>query len=111
MYEFNYNDIQKRKKYNSNLLPTVTDSSFYETETNYVYEDFYEDKDLFDFSDYPKDSKVLDPVNKNVIGKMKHEFKGKIVSELVGLKSQECSLIDVDIEVNKKTKGVNKKCC
>ena len=111
MYEFNYNDIQKRKKYNSNLLPTVTDSSFYETETNYVYEDFYEDKDLFDFSDYPKDSKFLDPVNKNVIAKMKHEFKGKIISEFVGLKSKKYSLIDMDIEENKKTKGVNKKCC
>ena len=111
MYEFNYNDIQKGKKYNSNLLLTVTDSFFYETETNYVYKDFYESKDLFDFSDYPKDSKFLDPVNKNVIAKMKHEFKGKIISEFVGLKSKKYSLIDVDIEENKKTKGVNKKCC
>ena len=53
-----------------------------------VYEDFYEDKNLFDFSDYPLDSKFSDPVNKNVIGKMKDEFKGKIISEFVGLKSK-----------------------
>ena len=28
-----------------------------------VYEDFYEDKGLFDFSEYPKDSQFYDPAN------------------------------------------------
>ena len=51
------------------------------------YEDFYENKNLFDFSDYPKDSKIFDPCNKKVIGKMKDEFKGKINSKFVRLKS------------------------
>ena len=32
-------------------------------------------KKAFDFSDYPEDSKVFDPVNKKVIGKMKDEVK------------------------------------
>ena len=58
----------------------------YEIKTNDVYEDFYKDKDLFDFSDYAQDSKFFDLVNKKVIGKMKDEFKGKIISEFVGLK-------------------------
>ena len=31
-----------------------------------VYEDFYEDKNLFGFSDYPRDSNFFDPVNKEV---------------------------------------------
>ena len=48
----------------------------------------YGDKDLFDFSDYPLNPKFFDPVNKTVIGKMKDEFKGKIISEFVGLKSK-----------------------
>ena len=64
---------------------------------------------MFDFSDYPQDSKFFDLVNKTVIGKMKDEFKGKIISEFVGLKSKFYSLIDVDNEENKKTKGVKKK--
>ena len=53
-----------------------------------VYEDFYRDKNLFDFSDYPLDSKFIDPVNKKVIGKMKDEFKGRIINGFSGLKSK-----------------------
>ena len=49
-----------------------------------VYENFYQDKNLFDFRDSPLDSKFFDPVNKKVIGKMKDEFKGKIISEFFG---------------------------
>ena len=44
---------------------TDADSLVYEIETNDVYEDFFEDKDMFDFSDYPKDWKIFDPVKKN----------------------------------------------
>ena len=62
MYEFHYNYI--KRKYDAKLLFTDTDGLVYEIETNDVYEDFYEDKDLFDFSDYPKDSNFFDPVNK-----------------------------------------------
>ena len=43
---------------------TDADSLVYEIETNDVYEDFFEDKDKFDFSDYPKDWKIFDPVKK-----------------------------------------------
>ena len=40
---------------------------------------------------------------------MKDEFKGKIISEFVGLKSKMYSLISVDDEEVSKAKGVNKK--
>ena len=49
----------------------------YEIKTNDVYEDFSKDEYLFDFGDYPQDSKFFDLANKKVIGKMKGEFKGK----------------------------------
>ena len=63
---------------------TDTDTLVYEIKTKDIYEDFYLDKELFDFSDYPLNSKFYDPV----IGKMKDEFKGVIISEFVGLKSK-----------------------
>ena len=52
-----------------------TDSLVYEIETDDVYEDFCTDKNLFDFSDYPLDSNIFDPVNKKV--KMVKQIKKK----------------------------------
>ena len=42
MYEFNYKYI--KRKFSAKLLFTDTDSLVYETETDDVYEDFYEVK-------------------------------------------------------------------
>ena len=85
MYEFHYKYI--KSKLDGNLLFSDTDSLVYEIKTTEdVYEDFYKDKTLFDFSDYSLNSKFNDPVNKKVIGKIKDEFKGKIISEFVGFK-------------------------
>ena len=44
---------------------TETESSVFEIKTDDVYEDFYEDRNLFGFSGYPRDSKFFDPVKKN----------------------------------------------
>ena len=41
-----------------------------------VYEEFFKQKDLFDFSNYSKDSRFLMRLIKKVIGKMKDEFVG-----------------------------------
>ena len=90
------------------MLFTNTDSLTYEIKTEDIYEDFYKDKDLFNFNDYPEDSKFFDPVNKKVIGKKKDEFKGKIIHKLVGLKSKMYSLVTVENEEIKKAKGFNK---
>ena len=93
---------------NANLLFTGTNSLVQETETDDVYKDFYKDKNLFDFGDYPQDSKFFDLINNKVNGAMKDEFTGKIIIEFVGLKSKMCSLIAADEEKVKKAKGVNK---
>ena len=101
MYKFHYEYIQY--KFIARLLFTDTDSLVYEIKKVDAYEDFYQHKDLFDFSGYSSILKFLDPVNKKVIGKMKDELKGKIISEFVRLKSKIYSLISVDDEeVNKK---------
>ena len=51
---------------------------------------------MFDFSNYPKDSKFFNDTNKKVIGKIKDEFGGVIVEEFVGLKSEMYSMKTVD---------------
>ena len=91
------------------MLFTDTGSLVYEIKTENVYEDFYQEKNLFDLSDYPLDSNFFDLVNKRVIGKIKDEFKGKIIGEFTGLKSKMYSLISVDNEDVRNAKGVNKK--
>ena len=83
MYELYYKYI--KSKFDAKLLFTDTGSLVYEIKTEEVYEDFYQDKNLFDFSYYSSDSKFFDPVNAKVIGKMTDEFKGKIISEYIGL--------------------------
>ena len=58
-----------KRKLIANLLFTDTESLVYEISANDVYEDSYWEMYLFDFSDYPQDSKFFDHVNKEVIGK------------------------------------------
>ena len=67
------------------------------------------DKDLFDFNQYTVNSKFYDPTNKKLLGKMKDEFKGEIISEFVGLKSKMYSLISMKDREVSNAKGVNKK--
>ena len=68
---------------------------------------FFKWKDLFDFSNYSKDSKFFDETNKEVIGKMKDEFGGVIVNEFVGLKSKMCSVKEIDGKEYNTAKGVS----
>ena len=62
---------------------TDTERIVYEIETDDVYEDFYEGRCLFDFSNYPKDLRFYDPVNKKVIGRIKDEVRGKLLMSLL----------------------------
>ena len=75
MYEYHYKYI--KNKCDATLMFTETDSLVYEIKAEDIYDDFYKVKNLFDFSDYPLNSKFFDPVNKKLIGKMKDEFKEK----------------------------------
>ena len=61
------------------MLFTDTDSLAYEIKLENVYEEFYKWKDLFDFSNYSKDSRFYDESNERFIGKMKDEYGGVII--------------------------------
>ena len=53
---------------------------------------------MFDFSNYPKNSRFFDPANKKVIGKMKNVSEGKIIVEFVGFKSKMYSMKNIDVK-------------
>ena len=102
-YDFNYHVI--KKNFDAELL--FTDSLTYEIKSENVYEEFFNSKDLFVFSYYPKDSKFFDQSNKNVIGKIKDVSERKITDEFVALKSKMYSMKNIDSKESKTAKKVN----
>ena len=99
--------ILLKRTFVTKLLFVDTDSFAYEIKSENVYEEFFKQKDLFDFSNYSKDSKFFNETNKKVIGKIKDEFGGVIVSEFVGLKSKMYSIKKIDGKEHNTAKGVN----
>ena len=77
MYDFDCNFI--KKNFSAKLLFTNADSLTYEIKSENVYKEFYKWKDLFDFSNYSKDSTFYDDANKKIIGKIKDEYGGAII--------------------------------
>ena len=55
----------------------------HEIKTEDVYEDFSNDKEIFDVSNYSTKSKYYDDSNKLVVGKMKDETASVPVEEFV----------------------------
>ena len=99
--------ILLKKNCDAELLFTETNSLTYEIKSENMYEEFFKWKDLLDFSNYSKDSKLFDETNKKVIGKMKDEFGGVIVIEFIGLKSKMHSMKKIDGKECNTAKGVS----
>lgn len=62
-------------------------------ETEDIYGELWEDKNLFDNGDNPKDSPFFSSTNKEVIGKFKDEAAGMPIVEFVGLRSKMYSYV------------------
>ena len=75
---------------NSRLLFRDTDSLMYESKTEDFYEDFSNDKEIFDFSNYPTKSRYYNS-NKLLVGIMKDETAGAPIEEFVGLNPKKYS--------------------
>ena len=93
------------KHSDAKLLFIDADSLTYEIKSENVYEEFSKHKHLFDFSNYPEDSKFFDETYKKVIGKMKNEPEGKIIGEFVGLKMN--AIKNIDGKESNTAKGMN----
>ena len=80
--------ISRKNILRHNYLFTDTDSLSYHIKTEDIYSDFFADRELFDNSDYPSDSKFYFSENKKVIGKFKDETAGVPIREFIGLKNK-----------------------
>ena len=80
---------------------------------NIKTEDFYKDvandvEKRFDTPNYECDRPLLTGKNKNVIGLMKDELGGRVITEFVALRPKTYSYFTDDCKEDKKTKGTKK---
>ena len=108
MYDFHYNHIKNKYNEKAKLLFTDTDSLCYYIYTNDIYKDMKKNIKLFDASDYPKEHKLYSEKNKKVLGKMKDETVGKLITEFVGLRAKLYAYKTLENKEIKKAKGVKK---
>ena len=112
MYEFHY-DYMKPKYDDENLKLCYmdTDSLVYEIKTEDFYADIVDDvEEMFDTSGYDKKNPRPLPIclNKKVIGLMKDELGGKIMTEFVALRPKLYSYKKLDGLEDKKCKEIKK---
>ena len=107
MYRFHYDVIKKQYGSRAKLLFTDTDSLCYHVKTQNFFQDVKDRSELYDLSNYPKDSPYFDGTNKKVLGKFKDECEGKSPSEFIGLRPKMYSL-KVGEGGEKKAKGVKR---
>ena len=112
MYEFHYDYmVPKYSLEKLKLCYMDTDSLVYDIKTEDFYEDIANDVEArFDTSGYSKTDFRPLPIglNKKVIGLMKDELGGKIMTEFVALRPKLYSYRELDGLEDKKCKGIKK---
>ena len=112
MYEFHYDYmVPKYGLEKLKLCYMDTDSLVYDIKTEAFYEDIADDVEArFDTSGYSKTDFRPLPIslNKKVIGLMKDELGGKIMTEFVVLRPKLYSYRELDGSEDKKCKGIKK---
>ncbi|CAG2239806.1 unnamed protein product [Mytilus edulis] len=97
MYSFYY-DVANELWEKNELVASDTDSMILSVKTKDIYKDMEEIIDELDTSGYPKDHPLYSEKNKKVIGKFKDELNGKIMNEIVFLKSKAYSFTLTDFK-------------
>ena len=108
MYQTYYDKIQPMFK-DVKLLYTDTDSLVLHITDSNIYEIMQRNKDLFDFSDYPKEHILHSDENKKVLGKFKDELNGNIMTKRISLRSKMyCHKIFGSDNEDKRAKGIKR---
>ena len=109
MYEFWYDYMKPKHGDNIKLCYMDTDSFIMNIKTEDFHKDLANDVEKrFDTSNYEVDRPLPTGNNKKVIGLMKDELGGKIITEFVTLRPKTYSYLTDDCKEDKKAKGTKK---
>ena len=109
MYEFHHDYMVPKYGENLMLCYMDTDSLIYQIKTEDFYADIVDDvEERFDTSGYSGNRPLPIGLNKKVIGLMKDELGGDIMTESVALRPKLYSCRKLDGACDKKCKGINK---
>ena len=109
MYEFWYGYMKPKYGDNIKLCYMDTDSFIMNIKTEDFYKDITNDVEKrFDTSNYEVNRPLPTGENKKVIGLMKDELGGKIITEFVTLRPKPYSYLTDDCKEDKKAKGTKK---
>ena len=108
MYESCHDYVKPKYGEKAKLCYMGRDSFLLYIKSNDMYKDIEEDVETgFDTSNYELDRPLLKGKNKQVIGLMKNELSGKIMTKFVGLRAKTYSYL-IDGSEDKKAKGAKK---
>ena len=109
MYEFWYDYMKPKYSNNIKLCYMDTDSFIMNIKTEDFYKDISNDVEKrFDTSNYEVNRPLPTGKKKKVIGLMKDELRGKIITEFITLRPKTYSYLTDDCKEDKKAKGTKK---
>ena len=109
MYEFWYDYFKNKYDSKASLCYMDTDSFVINIKTNDFYKDISKNvKERFDTSNYTYDRPLPLGINKKVVGLMKDELGGSIITEFIALRPKAYSYKTDDLIKLKKAKGTKK---
>ena len=109
MYEFWYDYMKPKYNDNVRLCYMDTDSFIMNIKTNDFYKDISDDVDKrFDTSNCKVKKSLPIGKNKKVIGLMKDELGGEIITEFIALRPKTYSYLADNDKIDKKAKGTKK---
>ena len=110
MHEFWYDYIKLKYQQNSKLCYMDRDSFIIHIKTEDIYKDIADDiEKISDTSNYEVNRPLPTGKNEKVIGLMKDELGGKVMTEFVALIPKTYSYLMDDGNSDKKAKGTKKK--
>ena len=105
MYEFWYDYMKPKYNDNVKLCYMDADSFIMNINKNDFYKDIFDVDNRFDTSNYEVKRPLVMGKNKKVIGLMKDELGGEIITEFIALRPKTYSYVTDNDKIDKKAKG------